>query len=112
MDKYVVIRSFTDKDSQIHYTVGDRYPHRGFASKSRVDELSTTRNKRGVVLIQKENVSNATQDVAEKKEYTKSDIESMTVAELRELAKEKGIENADSSKGAKLKELLIENMGL
>ena len=50
--EYVVIRSFTDKATQQHYAVGDRYPHRGFANKERVEELSTVNNRRGVILIE------------------------------------------------------------
>lgn len=48
----------------------------------------------------------------QEKFYTKTDINSMKVAELRKLATEKGIENADDISGTELKSLLIENMGL
>ena len=54
--EYVVIRSFTDKDTQDKYTVGDRYPRRGFAKKERVEELSTVNNRRGVPLIEAKSV--------------------------------------------------------
>ena len=115
--EYVVIRSFTDKDSQEHYAVGDRYPRRGFAAKARVAELSTTNNKRGIALIaEKKSVKKENPVIEEKseeaQELTKADITSMTVAEVRELAKENGIENADDLSGNKLKKLLIEKMGL
>lgn len=50
--EYVVIRSFTDKETQEQYAVGDRYPRRGFARKERVEELSTVNNRRGVILIE------------------------------------------------------------
>lgn len=49
--EYVVIREFTDKDTKQKYLVGDRYPHKGFASKERAEELSTDKNKREVPLI-------------------------------------------------------------
>lgn len=119
--EYVVIRSFTDKDSHIHYTVGDRFPYRGFASKARVLELSTANNKRGVALIaEKEKTEVKKEDaiaelefvIEEKPELTKTNISSMTVAEVREFAKQKGIENADNLSGNKLKKMLIELMGL
>jgi len=112
--EYVVIRSFTDKDSQEHYTVGDRYPHRGFAAKARVAELSSTNNKRGVALITVKEAKKEEIPAEEKEDkgITKSDITSMTVAEVRELAKENGIENADELSGNKCKKLLIEKMGL
>lgn len=44
--------------------------------------------------------------------YTKTDINSMKVAELRKFATEQGIENADDISGAEIKSLLIEKMGL
>lgn len=119
--EYVVIRNFTDKNSQVHYAVGDRFPHRGFASKDRVAELSTANNARGVAVIaekkkaevKKEEPINELEFVIEEKpELTKTDISSMTVAEIREFAKQKGIEDADNLSGNKLKKMLIELMGL
>lgn len=50
--EYVVIVEFTDKDTKQKYLVGDRYPHKGFASKERAEELSTDKNKRGKALIE------------------------------------------------------------
>ena len=119
--EYVVIRSFTDKNSQVHYAVGDRFPHRGFASKDRVAELSTVNNSHGVALIAEKQKDEVKKEdaiaelefvIEEKPELTKSDISSMTVAEVRELAKEKGIEDAYELSGNKLKKMLIELMGL
>lgn len=49
--EYIVIKAFTDKNDGHHYAVGARYPYRGFASKERLEELSTGKNKRGVALI-------------------------------------------------------------
>jgi len=113
--EYVVIRSFTDKNSQEHYAVGDRYPRRGFASKSRVAELSTTNNKRGVELIAEKEAKEKidVEDLVSKEtKITKSEINAMTVSEVRELAKLNDIEDADELSGNKLKKLLIEKMGL
>jgi hypothetical protein len=50
--EYVVIREFTDKDTKEHYLVGERYPHKGFATKERAEELSTDKNRRGKALIE------------------------------------------------------------
>lgn len=50
--EYKVIRGFTDRNDNHKYAVGDRYPYRGFARKERVAELSSDKNKRGVVLIE------------------------------------------------------------
>ena len=76
--EYVVIRSFTDKETQHHYAVGDRYPRRGFAGKERVAELSTVNNRRGVVLIEAKSekpvetpVEEVSVEVKEKKKRTK-----------------------------------------
>ena len=50
---------------------------------------------------------------AESKEvYTKSEITTMNVAKLRELATKQGIDNADEFTGVELKKILIEKMGL
>lgn len=54
--EYVVIAEFTDKDTKEHYLVGDRYPHKGFATKERAEELSTDKNKRGKALIEPKKV--------------------------------------------------------
>ena len=58
--------------------------------------------------------SNSSQDTnpPEKKEYTKTDINRMSTADLQALAAEQGIENADEINGTDLKELLIEKFGL
>ena len=50
--EYKVIRGFTDRTDSHKYAVGDRYPYRGFAKKERATELSTSRNRRGVALIE------------------------------------------------------------
>jgi hypothetical protein len=48
----------------------------------------------------------------EPKTYTKTEINRMAIAELKELAESVGIENAKETSGAKLKEKLIEYYGL
>lgn len=45
-------------------------------------------------------------------QYTKTDINRMSTADLQKLAGEKGIENADSFSGAELKKMLIDLMNL
>lgn len=45
-------------------------------------------------------------------QYTKTDINRMSTADLQKLAGEKGIENADSFSGADLKKILIDLMQL
>ena len=49
---------------------------------------------------------------AEKKEYSKTDILTMNVANLRALATEQGVEGTENISGTKLKDILIEKLGL
>lgn len=46
------------------------------------------------------------------KQYTKTDINRMSTAELQALAADIGIENASDTNGGELKKLLIEHFGL
>lgn len=50
--------------------------------------------------------------VIEKPKYTRKDITFMRVDDLRKLAEEQGIEDADEMTGTALKPLLIEKLGL
>ena len=52
---YRVIKYFTDlQDNDHDYNVGDIYPHnKKKVSASRIKELSTDKNRRGVPLIEK-----------------------------------------------------------
>ena len=52
---YRVIKYFTDlQDNNHEYNVGDIYPHnKKRVSTSRIKELSTDKNRRGVQLIEK-----------------------------------------------------------
>jgi len=51
-------------------------------------------------------------ETSAEKHYTKKDITFMRVDDLRTLAAEKGIENAEEMTGTALKPLLIERLGL
>lgn len=46
------------------------------------------------------------------RQYTKTDINGMSTAELQNLAAEEGIENAYETSGRELKKVLIEHFGL
>ena len=48
----------------------------------------------------------------EKNQYTKTEINRMSTAELQTLALENGIDGADGMTGADLKKVLIEHFGL
>ena len=49
---------------------------------------------------------------SDQKQYTKTDINRMSTAELQALAADIGIENAYDTNGGELKKLLIEHFGL
>lgn len=48
----------------------------------------------------------------EPKAYSKTEINRMSTAELKELAKEQNVDNSESMTGADLKKALIEKFGL
>lgn len=54
--RYTVIRDFTDlQDNNFKYRVGDEFPRPGMkVSDERIDELSTTKNRRGLPMIEEE----------------------------------------------------------
>ena len=121
---YKVIHFFTDLQDFNHaYRVGDIFPRTGVkVSDSRIAELASSKNKQGKPLIQKveEETKKADdfsqhmtppEDVAEVS-YTKTEINRMTTAKLRETAKGKGIADAEELTGGELKKLLIEHYGL
>lgn len=115
---YKVIHFFTDlQDNDFAYNVGDTFPRVGVAvSDDRFKELASFNNKQKVPLIEYVEELKATieftesvadETLAETKAYTKTEIQRMNVAELRKVATELGLEDADSMTGTKLKEYLI-----
>lgn len=55
---------------------------------------------------------NTTSESSDFKQYTKSEINRMSTAELQSLAKENGITDAEETTGGELKKILIEKFGL
>ena len=117
---YKVIHRFTDLQDFNHlYNVGDLFPRIGMkVSQSRIDELASSKNKLKTPLIELENdkkiddfsqYMNESQETKET-EYTKTEINRMPTADLKELAEKNGLDNSLS--GAELKKLLIEHYGL
>ena len=123
MAVYKVIKSFTDIQDKNHaYEVGDVFPHDGrVVSPERLRALTTNANRRGTPLIAVSgNAKAVKEDEEEKKEesktedskYTKSDINRMPIAKLKEVATEIGIDGTDEKTGGELKKLIIEKLGL
>ena len=98
---YEVIHFFTDLQDFDHpYHVGEIFPRDGLkVTSDRLEELSTNKNRQGKALIR----------IMKDKsiQYSKSEINRMPVAELKELAKLEGIVEYENKTGADLKKLLI-----
>lgn len=133
---YRVIKFFTDLQDFNHpYKVGDEYPRIGVnVSESRLAELSSVHNKRKEPLIEKvetvatdkvvtaspiedtkeedQTLEKSENHVEDAFNYTKTEINRMTTASLRELAKEHGVQDADNMVGTQLKQYFIENFNL
>ena len=99
---YKVLAYFTDLQDNGHpYNEGDTFPRDGLTvTQARLNELSSTRNRRKIKLIE------LVEDKEEQK-YTKTEINRMSTAQLRELAVGNGIKQAEETTGAELKKLLI-----
>lgn len=106
---YKVIHYFTDLQDFNHpYKVGDIFPRLGMrVSEARLKELSSKNNKQGKPLIElvedKEKETNENQ-------YTKTEINRMSTADLKKLAKENGLD--ESMSGAEIKKALIDKFNL
>lgn len=122
---YKVIHAFTDTQDFNHiYRVGDVYPRSGMrVSEQRLNELATTKNKQKRALIAPDkNVFSSYMNPPEEtelpfvtipnKQHTKTEINRMPTADLKKLALDTGIENAESMTGAELKKHLINELGL
>jgi hypothetical protein len=121
---YRVIHKFVDLQDFGHlYRVGDKYPRLGMNVKqSRIDELASNKNRAGEPLIAlskpkadvdfTQYMNEPIADKTEKHEYTKTEINRTSTSDLRIIATEQGIDNAEELTGAELKKLLIEKLGL
>ncbi|RIN37032.1 Rho termination protein [Staphylococcus succinus] len=91
---YKVIKYFTDlQDNDHEYNVGDLFPRDGKeVSEERLTELSTINNRQSKALIER---------VQEQADYS-----GMKVSELKELAKERGINGYSDMKKVELIEVL------
>lgn len=122
---YKVIHAFSDMQDFHHiYSVGDVFPRTGLeVSEERIQELAGKNNKQGQSLIAKteddfSKYMNPPEEcglpfvTVPNRKYTKTEINRLSTADLRDLAKENGIEDADSTTGAELKKVLIEKLCL
>ena len=117
---YKVIHRFTDLQDFNHlYNVGDVFPRVGMkVPQSRIDELASGNNKLKTPLIELEKdkqIDDFSQymnkpEETKETEYTRTEINRMSTADLKELAEKNGLDNSLS--GAELKKLLINHYGL
>ena len=105
---YKVIHYFTDLQDFNHpYDVGDTFPRPGVSvTEERLKELSGNNNKQKKPLIK------CTENKVKQKTYTKTEINRMPASELKALAIENKIAEAEEKSGTELKKLLIEKFGL
>lgn len=103
---YTVIRYFIDRQDSKHlYKVGDSFPRLNHkVSEDRIQALANGDNKAGKVFIKS--------DEPEKPKISKSKIITMKASDLRSLATENGLANADDYTGTELKKWLIDKLGL
>ena len=118
---YKVIHYFTDLQDFNHpYNVGDVFPRIGLnVTDARLSELAGNRNKQGKPLIEK--IESKTESKAKFEEvvektsdlpYTKTEVNRMSTADLKLVALNAGVEDADDLSGAELKKILIKKFGL
>ena len=105
---YKVIHYFEDLQDFNHpYKVGETFPRLGMnVSEKRLKELSGNNNKQGKPLIEE------VKEVLEENKYTKTEINRMPIAELKDVAGKVGIDNFDAMTGAELKKVLIKELGV
>lgn len=106
---YKVLVYFTDLQDNNHpYDEGDFFPRNGLTvSEARLEELSSTKNRRRIRLIE---FVEEQQELP--KSLTKTEINRMPIAELKDLALKNGIENAEDMTGTELKKVLISRFEL
>ena len=115
--QYKVIHYFEDLQDFNHpYHAGDSFPRIGFSvSEARIAELSSANNRQGKPLIERvDDFAKHMTPPEEKTEvrYTKTEINRMSTAELKELAQSEEIPDAENLTGGELKKRLIERYGL
>lgn len=112
---YKVIHAFTDSQDFNHiYRVGDTYPRSGLKiAESRLRELASNKNKRKTPLIAPDkDVFSSYMNPPEKAKYTKTEINRMSTADLRKMALNTGVENAETMTGTELKKYFFDVFGL
>ena len=104
MIRYRAIQYFTDlQDNKHEYNKGDEYPRNGLTvTEKRINELlgSDNKQKRPVIEIYTEEVP------FEPKKYTTKQLESMTIAQIENLAEELGYEITKTLKADIIEEFM------
>ena len=92
MEKYRAVRHFVDLQDNKHvYNIGDEYPRKGLVvDRQRINELLGVDNKQHRPVI---TVDFGAEEIPfTEKKYTAKQLESMTIAQIEELAKDRGYE--------------------
>lgn len=94
------------KHNGVYYKPGEDVPVEGNTPSAEALAVETKTEEVSEVKVEAETKT----DVAPEKEYTKTEINRMSTAELRKLASKVGIENVDEYVGSELKTMLIERL--
>ena len=121
----IVVKSFKDlQDSNYIYHAGDSFPRKGYKPTAERVNYLLGQNVKGNVYIKDDAAEPKVETKVETKvepkdepkveapKITKSRIFTMKASDLRTLAGENGLENADDYTGTELKKWLIDKLGL
>lgn len=103
MKEYRAIQYFTDlQDNNYEYNIGDIYPRSGLiVSDNRINELISGKNKQNRPVIEE-----VEEIPFSPKKYTAKQLESMTIAQIEQLAEDYGYEITKTLKGDIIEEFL------
>ena len=106
--KYVTIKRFTDlQDGNHPYNVGDTFPREGLTvTDSRLQELSTTSNRRGIPLIEAVDEDNGKGIRIVEGHFDKKALSAMRNDDLSKLATDLGLDVSECKVKADFVDLL------
>lgn len=97
----------------IYYPAGTEVPEDSVQEKIIINGEVIGHVEDDVIVVENEEIIKETlEEIRKEHNFTKTEINRMTTAELKNLAAEIGIEGADEITGSDLKKVLIEKFGL